>query len=161
MPSDALILIAGINGESQQSGFTNYIELDSISWGAASEVDISNKGMSAGKPHLQDLNMTFGLDSASFQIIQNLSKGTHIANATFCGRKAGGGGTNFTYLIITLTGVIVHSFSFGGGSSGIPSASLSLAYEQVQYQYFTQDTSSGGVTLAGQATYNIATGVSS
>jgi type VI protein secretion system component Hcp len=161
MPSDILINIAGINGESQQQGFTNYIELDSISWGAAAEVDISNKGMSAGKPHLQDLNMSFGVDSASFQIVQNITKGTHIANASFCGRKAGGGGTNYTYLIIVLTGVIIHSFTFGGGSSGAATCSLSLAYEQINYQYFTQDTSSGGVTLAGQATYNIATGVSS
>jgi len=155
MPSDAYLLIAGVNGESQATGMTNNIELDSWSWGAACPADVGNKGLSAGKPHLSDFNCSFSLDAASFQLVANLTKGTHIAGATFTGRKAGGGGTPYNYLVITFTNVFIAAFSTGGGSSGIPSASLSLAYEQIQYQYYTQDTSSGSVTLAGQATYNI------
>ena len=37
----------------------------------------------------------------------------------------------------------------------MPPASLSIAYEKIQYQYYTQDTAKGSVTLAGQATYDI------
>jgi type VI protein secretion system component Hcp len=104
---------------------------------------------------MSDFNCSFALDAASFQLVANLTKGTHIASATFTGRKTGGGGTPYAYLVITLTNAFVTHFSTGGGSSGTPPASLSLSYEQVQYQYYTQDTSSGSVTLAGQATYNI------
>jgi len=156
MPSDAYLLVAGVNGESQATGMTNNIELDSWSWGASAPSDIGNKGMSAGKPHLSDFTCSFSLESASFQLIAALTKGTHIASATFTGRKTGGSGNPYAFLVITMTNCFVTAFSTGGGSSGTPSASLSISYEQIQYQYYTQDTSAGTVTLAGQATYNIA-----
>jgi len=155
MPSDYYLLIAGVNGESQAQGMTNNIELDSWSWGASAPSDVGNKGLSAGKPSLSDFVCSFALEAGSFQLVQNLTKGTHVASATFTGRKTGGGGTPYAYIVITMTNCFITSFSTGGGSSGVPPASLSIAYEKIQYQYYTQDTSSGSVTLAGQATYNI------
>jgi len=156
MPTDAYLLIAGVNGESQAQGMTNNIELDSWSWGASNPADIGNKGLSAGKPSLADFTCSFSLDAASYQIVKNLVNGTHVATATFTGRKTGGGGNPYNYLIITMTNCFVTNFSTGGGASGTPSASLSLAYEQIQYQYYTQDSSSGQTTNAGTVTYNIA-----
>jgi len=88
--------------------------------------------------------------------VQDLTKGTHIASATFSGRKTGGGANPYTYLAITMTNCFVTGISHSGGSTGVAQASLSIAYEQIKYQYYTQDTSSGSVTLAGTATYNIA-----
>jgi len=155
MPSDYYLLLAGVTGESQATNMTNNIELDSWNFGASSPADIGGKGLSAGKPSFSDFTCSFGLDSASYQILQDLCEGTHVATATFTGRKTGGGANPYNYLVVTLTNVFVSGFSTGGGSTGTPSASLSLAYEQIQYQYYTQDTSSGAVTLAGQATYNI------
>jgi type VI secretion system secreted protein Hcp len=155
MPSDYYLLIAGVNGESQAAGMTNNIELDSWSWGASNPASLGGKGLAAGKPSLSDLTVSFTLEAASFQIVKNLTAGTHIASATFTGRKTGGGGNPYSYLVITLTNCFLTSFSTGGGSTGIPVASLSLAYEKIQYQYYTQDTSSGAVTLAGAATYDI------
>ncbi|MGA3324596.1 MAG: type VI secretion system tube protein Hcp [Terriglobia bacterium] len=155
MPSDYYILITGVNGESQAQGMTNCIELDSWSWGGANPASLGGKGLAAGKPAFSDFTCSFELDAASFAIIADMSKGTHIPSVTFTGRKTGGGGTPYKYLIVTLTNCFITSFSTGGGSSGIPPASLSIAYEKIQYQYFTQDTKSGSVSLAGQATYDI------
>ena len=155
MPSDYYLLINGVTGESQAQGMSNNIELDSWNFGASSPADLGGKGLSAGKPSFSDFTCSFSLDSASYQILKNLCEGTHAATATFTGRKTGGGANPYNYLVVTLTNVFVSGFSTGGGSTGTPSASLSLAYEQIQYQYYTQDTSSGSVTLAGQATYNI------
>jgi len=155
MPSDAYLLISSVNGETQAEGMKNNIELDSWSWGAHNVAAIGNKGLSAGKPVLADFTCSFQLEAASFQIVSSLVKGTHLANATFTGRKTGGGGTPYNYLVITMTNCFIASFNTGGGSSGIPSASLSLAYEEIKYQYYTQDSAKGSVTLAGQATYNI------
>jgi len=155
MPSDYYLLLAGVTGESQATNMTNNIELDSWNFGASSPADVGGKGLSAGKPSFSDFTCSFSLDSASYQILKNLCEGTHIATATFTGRKTGGGANPYNYLVVTLTNVFVSGFSTGGGSTGTPSASMSLAYEQIQYQYYTQDTSSGSVTLAGQAQYNI------
>jgi type VI secretion system secreted protein Hcp len=155
MPSDYYVLIAGVNGESQAQGMTNNIELDSFSFGTSSPADIGGKGMSAGKPSLSDFSFSCALDAASYQILQALYKGTHIASAVFSGRKTGGGGSPFTYLKVTMTNCFITAQSTGGGSSGVPLQSVSLAYEQIKYEYFTQDTSSGAVSLAGAATYHI------
>ena len=155
MPSDYYLLIAGVNGESQAAGMTNNIELDSWNFGASSPADLGGKGLSAGKPSFSDFTCSFSLDAASYQILKDLCEGTHVATATFTGRKTGGGEQPYNYLVITLTKVFVSGFSTGGGSTGTPSASLSLAYEIIEYQYYTQDTSSGSVTLAGSATYDI------
>ena len=155
MPSDYYLLIAGVNGESQASGMTNCIELDSWSWGASNPASLGGKGLAAGKASLADFTCSFALEAASYAIVGNLTKGTHIATVTFTGRKTGGGGTPYNYLVITMSNCFLTSFSTGGGSSGVPPASLSLAYEKIQYQYYTQDTASGAVSLAGSATYDI------
>jgi type VI secretion system secreted protein Hcp len=155
MPSDYYLLIAGINGETQAQGLTNNIELESWSWGASNPASLGGKGLAAGKPSLSDLTVSFALEAASFQIIKSLVNGTVAATATFTGRKTGGAGTPYVYLVITLTNCLLTSFSTGGGSSGVPSAALSIAYEKIQYQYYSQDTAKGTVTLAGQATYDI------
>jgi len=155
MPSDAYILIDGVNGETQAEGMSKNIELDSWSWGASSPADVGNKGLSAGKPSLSDFTCSFTIDASSFQLVKNLYEGTHIKSAVFTGRKTGGGGTPYNYLQITMTNCFVTGFSTGGGSAGTPVASLSIAYEEIKYEYFTQDTASGSVTSAGTATYNI------
>lgn len=155
MPSDYYLTITGVTGETQAQGMTGAIELDSWSWGCSNPAALGGKGLAAGKPHLSDLTCSFALEAASFTIVGNLTKGTHIANATFTGRKTGGGANPYSYLVITLTNCFITSFATGGGSSGVPPASISIAYEKVQYQYYTQDTASGSVTLAGQATYDI------
>jgi type VI protein secretion system component Hcp len=134
---------------------TNNIELESFSWGASNPSSLGGKGLAAGKPSLSDFTCSFALEAASFALVKCLVNGTHIASATFTGRKTGGGGTPYNYLVVTMTNCFVTSFSTGGGSTGVPSASLSISYEKIQYQYYTQDTAKGSVTLAGQATYDI------
>jgi len=155
MPSDYYILITGINGETQAADMTNNIELDSWSWGAANPASLGGKGLAAGKPSLSDFTCSFSLEAASFAIVKNLVQGNHIATATFTGRKTGGDSKPYSYLVITMTNCFIANFSTGGGATGTPSASLSIAYEKIEYQYYTQDTSSGQVTLAGSATYDI------
>jgi len=155
MPSDYYILIDGINGESQAENMTNNIELDSWNFGISSPADVGAKGLSAGKPSCSDFSFSAPLDSSSYQVLKNLVQGTHIASATFTGRKTGGGATPYNYVQATMTNCFVTNYSTGGGSSGVPTASVTLAYEQIKYEYFTQDTSSGSVTSAGTATYNI------
>jgi len=155
MASDAYLLIDGINGESQAQGMTNNIELDSFSFGASNPADVGGGGLSAGKCSLSDFSFTCAVDKASYQILKALYTGQHIATTTFSLRKSTGAATPYTYLQVTLTNCYITSNSMGGGGNGPPSQSVSIAYEQILYTYYTQDTSSGAVTQAGAATYNI------
>jgi type VI secretion system secreted protein Hcp len=155
MASDYYLLIDGVTGESQAVDMTNYIELDSFSFGASNPADVGGKGLSAGKASLSDFSFTCALDSASYQILKNLYTGTHIATVTFVGRKTGGDAKPYTYLKSIMTNCYITSHSTGGGAQGVPSQSASIAYEQIEFQYYTQDTSSGAVQQAGAATYNV------
>jgi len=155
MPSDYYLKIDKVEGESVAKGMEKQIELDSWSFGISSPSDVGGGGLSAGKPSCSDLSFSFALDKASPPILAALCKGTHIATVVFTGRKTGGGGQPYNYLVITLTNCFVTGYSLGGGAQGVPSASSSVAYEQIQYEYFLQDTVQGTTTNAGTATYNI------
>jgi len=161
MASDYYLLIAGINGESQNTQMPNNIELDSYSFGASNPADVGGKGLAAGKCSLSDFSFSCALDSSSWQIVKNLYAGTHIANAVFTGMKAGGGGSTYKYVVVTMTNCFFTSHSTGGGAQGMPTQSVSIAYEQITFEYFTQDTATGSTTSAGSGTYNIGTGVAS
>ena len=155
MPTDYYLLMEGVNGESQAAGMANNIELESWNFGGSSPVSLGGKGLSGGKPSFTEFSCSFALDTASYQIMKNLCEGTHIKSTTFTGRKTGGGATPYTYLAVTMTNCFVCGFSTGGGNAGIPVASLNVAYEKIEYQYYTQDSTSGSITLAGSATYDI------
>jgi len=155
MASDAYLLIDGVKGESQAHGMTDNIELDSFSFGASNPADVGGGGLSAGKCSLSDFSFTCAVDQASYQILKALYTGQHIAKTTFSLRKSTGAANPYTYLSVVMTNCYLTSNSIGGGSQGVPSQSVSIAYEQIEYQYYTQNTSTGAVTQAGAATYNI------
>jgi type VI secretion system secreted protein Hcp len=155
MPSDVYLKLDGVKGETQAEGMTDNIELESWTFSASSPADLGGKGLSAGKPSFSDFQCSFALDAASPKLLQSLTKGTHVASAVFTGRKTGGDGKPYKYIEVTMKPVFVSGFSTGGGSTGNPSASLSLAYEEIKYEYFTQDTTSGSVTSVGTADYDI------
>jgi len=161
MPSDYYFKIDGVKGESQNDQFVEYIELDSYSFGASNPADVGGQGLSAGKTSLSDFSFTCALDSASWQIVKNLYSGTHIASCVFAGCKAGGDKHTYKYIEVTMTNCYITSHSTGGGSQGVPSQSVSIAYEQILYNYFTQKTEDGTTVSAGTGQYNIGTGVAS
>ena len=119
MASDYYLLIDKINGESQAQGMAKNIELDSFSFGASNPADVGGGGLSAGKCSLSDFSFSCALDSSSFQMLTDLYAGTHIATCTFTGRKSGGGGNPYNYLVVTLTNCYITSQSTGGGSTGM------------------------------------------
>src|SRR5690242_2309524 len=103
MPSDYYLLMEGVNGESQAEGMANNIELETWGFEANSEPALGGTGLSAGKPQYEQFTCSFPLDKASFQLLKNLSKGTHIGSVKFAGRKTGGDSKPYTYLVVTLT----------------------------------------------------------
>jgi len=155
VPSDCYLKIDGVKGESQASDMADNIDLESWSFGATNAASLGGKGLAAGKASFADFSFSFSLEACSYQLLKNLAEGTHIKNAVFTGRKTGGKGKPVPYLVITMTHCYVTNFSTGGGSTGVPSASVTLAYEEIKFEYKTQDTATGATTTAGTATYDI------
>jgi len=155
MPSDYYLLVKSIDGESQAADMEKNIELESWSWGASNPASLGGKGLAAGKPSLSDFTCSFSLEAASPKLIEALCKGTHLDSFTFTGRKTGGDGKPYKFLIHEHKNCFITSFSMGGGSTGVPTASLSIAYEAMSHKYFSQDTKSGSVSLVAEAKYDI------
>jgi type VI secretion system secreted protein Hcp len=154
MPSDYYLKLDGIKGESQAEDMKDNIELEGWSFGAGSPADITGKGLSGGKASFSDFSCQFRLDSASPKLLDALTKGTHIKEAVFTGRKSGGGGTPYKYLQVTMQPAYITSFSTTGGAEGTPTATMTLVFEEIQYEYFVQDTQTGKVTTVGTVKYD-------
>jgi type VI secretion system secreted protein Hcp len=155
MPSDYYVKIDGVEGESKAQGMSNNIELESFSFGASNPAQIGGGGLSAGKASLSDFSFTSLLDSSSAPLLNNLFKGQHINSVVFTGRKSGSGATPVTFLTVTMNKCYVTGFSTGGGSTGVPSQSVSLAFQEIKYEYKVQ-TDTGATQAKGAATYDIA-----
>jgi type VI secretion system secreted protein Hcp len=97
-------------------------------------------------------------DKASVVLFDKLNCGDHFKEAILhCRKKSGNDGKAMEYLKITMKKVTVTSVSLGGaGDATSISETLSLAYEEVKFEYTEQkpDGTKGGVTQAG---WNLAT----
>jgi type VI secretion system secreted protein Hcp len=141
-----------LEGESLDSQFKNCIQIDSWSWtGTNASTHYVGQGGGAGKVMHGDLQCQKWLDKASIVLFDKLNKGQHFGQAILHCRKKSGD-TALEFLTITMTHVTVSNVSLGGHSNATGvSESISLAYEEVKFEYKMQnpDGSKGATTAAG------------
>ena len=153
MPSDYLLELDGIKGESLDEKHKDKIEVDSFSWGVSNAGNMGRgSGGGTGKADFQDLTFTKQTDKSSPLLVKAAATGDHIKKAVLTARKAGGKGGQVEYFKITLEDVMVSSFTTGGnaGGSSIPIDSFSLNYTKMKYEYLPQkaDGSLEGAIIA-------------
>jgi type VI secretion system secreted protein Hcp len=156
--SDYLLVLEGpkVKGESIDKQFKDAIEIDSWSWsGHNASTHHHGVGGGAGKVSLGDLQMSKSIvDNATATLFSMLCKGTHVKEATLhCRKKAGGkeGSEQVEFLKITMKNCTVASLSLGGhGSATGVSESMSLAYEEIKFEYTAQkEDGTKGATVSG------------
>ncbi len=140
--ADYLIRIDGIGGTSNVVGFEDYIAVESWSLGFTRGV-------------CQSLHFVKQMDTASAPLTGATILATFYPSVVLVARKAGGDGSAFTYMKLTLTNSVFTSFQTGGsnGSSILPMEQISLQPSSVKFEAFEQDPIGGGITLV--ATNNI------
>lgn len=161
MPSDMLIKIDTIKGETKQEGYTDYIEIENWSWGAhqAANLGTGTTGGGRAKANLTELNFSKQVDQATPGIGLALVKGTHIPTVKLVARKAGGDSKTYEYFTIELKQVLIASQQFGGqGEGGYMTENVTLAFADVTIIYNIQNNE-GGASKFGGWTYNVQTGV--
>jgi type VI secretion system Hcp family effector len=90
MPSDYLLQIEGIKGESKDSKHPNTIEVESFSWGNTNDGSAGHgSGAGAGKVHFQDFHFTSQVNKASAELMIACATGKHIKKAQLFVRKQG------------------------------------------------------------------------
>jgi len=147
-----------VKGESNQSGFENKIELLSFSHGVAMQItgDISTSERTSGKSNHQDMTVTKYLDSASPVLYQRCCEGKIFPQAEIIiGRNDSGAVVEL--MRYTLKGVLISSMSIGGGGGDKPVETVTLNYNQIQWNYTPQRPEQSGADEQIEGRWNLNT----
>ena len=159
MAADILLKIEGITGESNVKEHVGWIDVVSMSWGAANASSVhygSGAGTAKGDTH--DLTIVKRVDNASPEFFLKTMDGTHFTKATIKLRLAGGKSGPIDYYKMEMDEVFVTSWnpSCSGDQHGMESVSLSFKKVKVTYTSQKADGTKGGEF---PVTYNSFTGV--
>ncbi len=154
MPSDYLLVIDGVQGESQDSKHKGAIEIESFSWGATNSGSFYyGSGGGTGKVSFQDFHFTMKVNKASPNLMVACATGKHLKKVVLYARKSTGAGGQQEYVTITMEDALVSSYSVGGhnGGDSIPMDQISLNFAKIEYVYKPQDeTGKLGADITGK-----------
>ncbi len=159
MAFDTHLKIDGVDGESAAKGMEKQIEVFSFSWGVTNSVNVYGAGHGGGKSSFSSLSIMKKVDKASSVLMKLCATGAHKPTAVLTLRKASGeGGQQVAFVVITLTSAYVESVQLSGSSGGddTPTESVSIVFEQIKFEYSTQDAK-GVMAKAASFDYNIKT----
>ncbi|HVY57276.1 MAG TPA: type VI secretion system tube protein Hcp [Xanthobacteraceae bacterium] len=159
MPSDYLLVIDGIKGESQDAKHKDAIEIDSFSFGETNTGSFAfGTGGGTGKVNFQDMHFSTRVNKASPNLMIACATGKHINKATLYARKSTGDGGQQEFLTITLEDVLVSSYQTGGhdgnGHSTLPTDQFSLNFAKIELAYKPQEDT-GKLGAAITAKYDV------
>jgi len=123
----------GIKGESPVTGFADYMQIDSYSFGATQTGTFSyGAGGGGGKVSMNDFHFVMKTNKASPKLMEACAAGTHLNTATLVCRKAGGKAP-VEFLKVEMTDLLVSSYQTGGSAGGddIPMDQISLNFAKI------------------------------
>jgi type VI secretion system secreted protein Hcp len=159
MAVDMFLKIGDIKGESKDSQHRDWIEVSSFSWGMSQSgvaADRPGSGAGAGKVSVQDISITKRLDKSSPLLMRSCATGQHIKEATLNLSRTKN--DQQTYYVITLTDVLVSSYSPAcseGGAENVPVEAVTLNFSKIQTVYKEIDPSTNQVLGEYEATHTI------
>ena len=113
MAVDYFLKLDGIPGESADDKHKGEIDVESFSWGATQQGSSAfGGGAGAGKVSYQDFHFVMKMSKASPKLLDAVSTGKHIKQATVTVRKAGTKQQEF--LTIKFFDLLVSSYQTGG-----------------------------------------------
>jgi type VI secretion system secreted protein Hcp len=156
----AFLDLEGIPGESQDSEYSDKIELQSFSWGASNNSSYATgTGSGIGKGQIHDISCSKFADKASLKLMERAVNGKPISSGTLTLLKMSGE-TKIAYLKLKLTNVVVTSWQVAAGADGhLPMESLTLHFVKVESSYQPQGNEgdpSGNIDFGWDLQQNVA-----
>jgi type VI protein secretion system component Hcp len=157
--------LSTINGPVTQQGFEKQIELTSVNMSAARAIPQNTKNLD--NRAIDEVEIAYisvdkqwdGISSA--KLFESICQGTTnlTAEISFTSQTNSG---SLTYLTIQLTnvGLSVYSCNASGGSSGLPTESLSLSFTKIEITPYTVGSDKKPVK-GGVVQFDLSTGVAS
>ncbi len=155
MALDMFLVCDDLPGESKDKKFAGKIDVLAWSFGASNSGSAHvGGGAGAGKANVQDLSLTKHVDQSSPNIFLFTCNGKHIKEVKLIVRKAGE--KPLEYLIMTLSEVMITSYSTGG-SGGVDrlTENITLNFAKIEIQY-TPQKATGDADKPITSTWDIA-----
>jgi type VI secretion system secreted protein Hcp len=140
MATDFFLKLDGVKGESVDDTHAGEIEVESFSWGQTNATTIGSAtgGAGAGKVKFDSAVFTTRVSSASPLIAGLCASGTHLKNAVFTARKAGG--KQEGYYKVTFHTVFFTSLKTiaAVGTDVIPREEITFVFGKYEIEYRPQ-----------------------
>lgn len=131
----------GVDGDSQDAGHLNWIDILTVNWGISVAAQVSSGGgQTTSKPIFSDLSWTQNQDRSFPSLFSNISSGKPIKSATV-DFTTDSSTKSRVFFQLDFDNVILTSLNLSSDGSGLPFISGSFAYEKVQVTYTPQDQS--------------------
>ena len=124
--------IDGVDGESTDRDHKNEIEVSSWSWGVTQSGSSSGSGGGAGKTSFQDFHFLSPIGKASPALLLACASGSHLKSATLTGVRGGGRGKNAEFLVLTMSDILISSFSPGDTEDGQPVQAVTFSFSRIE-----------------------------
>lgn len=147
MAVDFFLKIDGVAGESADQTHRDEIEVLSFSWGATQSATTTG---TTGRVDIQDMQFTTYTNKSSPVLFLRCATGQPLSKAELFARKSGA--TQFEYLKITMSDVLISSYQTGGSATEDRTLDqVGLNFSKVVITYFpeTKDGSPGTKVEAG------------
>lgn len=137
MAVDLFLKLEGVTGESKDEKHADEIELMSFSFGESNPSSIGGSGgLGGGQVSMSDFNVMKSMDKSSPEIFKRCANGSHFPTAIITYRKAGG--EQLEYLKYKFEKVFITSYTVSGSGADVPTESISMAFEKLEYAYSPQ-----------------------
>lgn len=153
MASDMFMKVSGVDGESKQTKFENWIELSSFSMSSAASGSTSiGTGAGVGKVSIHGVNGTTVAGKHTPTIAKKYFNGEHFEEVKVVFIKQTGDDSGDKYYELIMKHVFFTSIQNGKGEGSLGSESFSLTAESYEQEYWAQDEK-GKLTSVGKTKY--------
>ena len=146
MPMTGYVKFPNIEGESRRADHEGEIDITSIDWNMAQAANMQiGSGRTASRAMVNPIGISKLYDAASPYLALACMQGKAFDEVVISFRKDSGE-AHLDYLVITLTNVVISSYSMAGHATGEEiSDTFSLSFEKIKVLYTMQadDHSSG------------------
>jgi type VI secretion system secreted protein Hcp len=156
MAMNAFIIFQGAKGESLQSEFKDWIEIQGWSWDIEAETSwTKGGGASVGKANPGVMGLDHYYDSASPVIMAYLCMGKHFEKVTMKLCKTTGKGSPEWYLDFTMKGVYITKVGNSGGEDGAVTQHVDFVFKEIEILYRKQDNTTGALQSPSKFKWDI------
>jgi type VI secretion system secreted protein Hcp len=158
---DTYIKFDGVDGESQQTGAVNYIEIGNVNISAyAPETSDTGFGQAVGKPQYQPISFITESGAHTPDLMKKFNEGKHFDNVEILWLKQTGAASAEWYRKVTLKHVFIVNYGESKSTDSSGSESVTIKFEEITQEYKKQQAD-GSLVANGQTTYNNKTNVAS